>query len=62
MQQLCVERVRKQKHVGCKTSCSGLHADVTHTDDSFAMFVTEHLEKQQSNLAKGRIESDNDDF
>ena len=55
VQQLCVERVLKKDEEGCRSSCRGLHADVTHTDDSFAQFITNQVEKQQSNLAKGKL-------
>ena len=53
-QYLCVERVIEKTNIGCRTSCIGLHADVTHSDDSFAKFVTDNLQKQQSNLAEGK--------
>ena len=54
VQQLCVERVAKQNHE-CRTSCTGLHADVTNTDDYLIKFITVELEKQQNNLARGKI-------
>ena len=55
VEQMCVERVRNQIVDGCRTSCSGLHADVTHTDDSFIQFIRDQFEKQQSDLAKGIV-------
>ena len=54
--QPCVERVANQNTRQCRTSCRGLHADVTHTDDSFATFVTQQLKEQHTNLADGEIE------
>ena len=51
-QQLCVKNMTKQNH-GCRTSCTGLHADVTHTDDSLTKFMTDQFERQQNNLARG---------
>ena len=52
VQQLCVKNMTQQNH-GCRTSCTGLHADVTHTDDSLTKFIIDQIEKQQNNLARG---------
>lgn len=54
VEQMCVQRVQKQKVDGCRTSCTGLHADVTLTDDSFTRFIRDQFEKQQSDVAKGK--------
>ena len=56
MNQPCVERVAidvYQIQDDCKTSCNGLHADVTYTDDLFDTFVTKQIKEQHSNLADG---------
>ena len=42
-----------QQNHGCRTSCNGLHADVTHTDHSLTKFIIDQIEKQQNNLARG---------
>ena len=44
---------QNHQHHGCRTSCNGLHADVTHTDHSLTKFIIDQIEKQQNNLARG---------
>ena len=53
--QPCVAKVAARNQRECKTSCGGLHADVTFTDDFFDTFVTKQLKKQHSNLAEGKL-------
>ena len=53
MDQLCVERVSEEEgQIVCETSCSGLHADVTNTDDDSVHY---QFLKQQTNLKRGKL-------
>ena len=56
--QSCVQKVAARNQQECKTSCGGLHADVTFTDDLFDTFVTKQLKEQHSNLADGKLNVD----
>ena len=53
--QSCVEKVASGTQRECKTSCRGLHADVTYTDDFFDTFVIKQIKEQHSNLADGKL-------